>query len=85
MMNYKKSNDNCNEVSNSIKKNLIANLSTIKNFENQKESYSDEAMYFHDKEMPKVDSNYTYLAVIFFDFVLKKTLKLLSTGVFKRI
>ena len=35
-------------------------------------SYGDGAIDFHDKEMPRVDPNYTCLAVILIDFVLKK-------------
>ena len=35
-------------------------------------SYGDEATDFHDKEMPKEDSNHTYLAVITIDFAFKK-------------
>ena len=35
-------------------------------------SYSDETRNFHNKEVPKIGSNYTCLAVIFIDFVLIK-------------
>ena len=35
-------------------------------------SYSDEATDFHDKHIPKVGSNFTCLAIILIDFVLKK-------------
>ena len=35
-------------------------------------SYGDEATDFLNIEIPKVGSNYTYLAVIFIDFVLKR-------------
>ena len=35
-------------------------------------SYRDGAIDLRDKKMPKVDSNYTCLAVILIDFVLKK-------------
>ena len=42
----------------------------------------DEATHFQDKENHKVGSNYTCLAVILIDFVLKK---LLCASVFKRI
>ena len=35
-------------------------------------SYDDEVTDFYDKEIPKVDSNHTCLAVISLDFVLKK-------------
>ena len=34
-------------------------------------SYGDEATDFHDKEVPKVNSIYTYLAVIPLDSTLK--------------
>ena len=46
--------------------------------------YGDEATDFHDKKVPKVDSNYTCLAVILIDFVLGKKWKLLSVSVFKK-
>ena len=40
-----------------LRKNLIANPSTIKNFLKTKiRSYGDEATYFHDKETPKIGS-----------------------------
>ena len=45
-----------------LKRNLIANLSSIKN----------EAKCFHDKEYPKVGSNHTCLAVISLDATLNK-------------
>ena len=32
----------------------------------------DEVIGFYDKEIPKIDSNHTYLAVISLDFVLRK-------------
>ena len=35
-------------------------------------SYSDEVRDFYNKEIPKVDSNYTCLAVIILDSALKK-------------
>ena len=35
-------------------------------------SHGDELKDFYDKEIPKVDSNHTCLAVISLDFVLKK-------------
>ena len=51
-----------------LKKNLIANLSTIKkNSEIKTKSYCDKATGFHDKEIPKVGSNHTCLAVITID------------------
>ena len=46
-----------------LKKNLIANMSTII-FEKKKKSQVDEATDFHDKEMPKAGPNHTCLAVI---------------------
>ena len=43
----------------------------------KKESYGDVATDFHDKEIPKVGSNYTGLAVILIDFVLKKMITII--------
>ena len=54
-----------------INKNLIANLSTIKNPWKPK-SYSGEATDFHNKEMPKGGSNHTCLSVIAIDSALIK-------------
>ena len=55
------------------KKNLIVNLFTIKHFKyNKIKSYNDQVTDFHDKEVPKVGSNYACLAVMLIDFVLKK-------------
>ena len=70
---FKKYIDIWNKVSNSqqFKKNFIVNPSPRKHFWKQK-SYADEATDFHAKEMSKVSSNYTGLAVILIDFVLKK-------------
>ena len=48
-------------------------------------SYGDEAIDFHDKQIPKMDSNYTCLVVINLDSALKKIWKLLSASVFKRM
>ena len=49
------------------------NLFPIKKFLKTKiRSYGQEATDFHDKEVPKVGSNYTCLTVILIDFVLKK-------------
>ena len=48
-----------------LRKNLIVNPSTIKKF-------SSEAKDFLDKEVPKVGSNYTCLAVTLIDSVLGK-------------
>ena len=41
-------------------------------FKNKKKSHGDEVTDFYDKEIPKVDSNHTFLAVITLDYVLKK-------------
>ena len=50
------------------KKNLIASLCiTKKLFENQ-----NEVTDFYDKKIPKLDSNYTCLAVITLDSALKE-------------
>ena len=43
------------------KKNLITSLSTIKNFSKH---HDDEVTGFHNKKIPKVDSNHTCLAII---------------------
>ena len=48
-------------------------------------SYGDEATYFYDKEIPKVDSNYICLAVISLDSNIQKRWDLLSEGIFKRV
>ena len=54
-------------------RNLIASLSTIKNFLITKiKSDGDEVTDFYDKEIPKVHSNHTCLAVISLDSALKK-------------
>ena len=38
----------------------------------KRKSHGDEVPDFYDKEIPKLDSNHTCLAVISLDFVLKK-------------
>ena len=49
------------------------NLFTIKkDLETKVKSYSDEATVFNDKEMSKVGSHYTCLAVINDDSALKR-------------
>ena len=54
-----------------LKKNLIANLSTIIFFLKTKiKPYSDEATDFHNKKISKVGSNHTCLAVINADSAL---------------
>ena len=52
-----------------IADNLIATLYAIKNFWGPK--HGDEATEIHDKEVPKVNSSYTYLAMMPFDSFLK--------------
>ena len=42
-------------------------------------SYGDESTDFYDKEIIKLGSNYTCLAVILIDFVLKKIFKKIKT------
>ena len=47
-------------------------------------SYGDEATDFHDKEVPKVNSIYTYLAVILLDSTLKiESLKKVTSTISK--
>ena len=50
-----------------LKKNLIANPSTVKKF--WKPIWNHESTDFHNKEIPKVGSNYTCLALILMDFI----------------
>ena len=47
--------------------------------------HGEEVTGFYEKEILKVESNYTCLAVISLDFVLKKRWKLLSASLFKRV
>ena len=54
-----------------IKKNFMANLSTIKFFWKKKIYHGDEVTGFYDKKIPEVDSNHTCLAVISLDSALK--------------
>ena len=54
-----------------LKKNLIANLFTKKIFLKIKiRSFGDEVPDFYKKEIPKVDSSHTCLAVISLDSAL---------------
>ena len=56
-----------------LKKYLVTNLSIIKAFSKPKlKSYFNDATDFHDKEMSKVDSNHTCLAVISWNSSHKK-------------
>ena len=69
----KKYNDIWNKVSNSMKKELDCEHIYNEIFLKTKiKSYGDHAKDFHDKEIPKVGSNYTCLEVQSIDFVLKK-------------
>ena len=47
-------------------------LSIINFFENKVKSHGDEVTDFYTKEIPKVDSNHTCLAIISLDSALKK-------------
>ena len=68
-----KYNSILNKFSNNVKKELDCEPVYNKTFQETKiKSYGDEATDFHDKEIPKLRSNYTCLAVILIDFVLKK-------------
>ena len=51
-----------------LKENLKENPSIIAKIK----FYCDETTDFHDKEMPKMGSNHTFLAVISLDSALKK-------------
>ena len=51
---------------------LLAIPSTKKTLKTKIKLYSDEAKIFHYKEILKVGSNYTCLAVILIDFLLQK-------------
>ena len=62
-----------NRVSNNIKKELDCQPTYNRKFLKTKiRSYSDEAKNFYNKEVPKVASNYTCVAVISLDSVFKK-------------
>ena len=69
----KKFNTIWDKVSADIKKNLIESLHTMNNLLKTKmKSIGDEVTDFYDKEIPKVGSNHTCLAVISWDSTLKK-------------
>ena len=67
------------------KQNLIASLYAVKKYLKTKtKSYGDEATDFHDKEVPKVNSIYTYLAVIPLNSTLKiESLKKVTSTISK--
>ena len=48
-------------------------------------SYGDEVIDFYDKEIPKVDSNYTCLAVISLDSALKKIKTIIREYFYKSV
>ena len=54
------------------RKNFIVSPSTKKYLKTKRKSYRDEATDFHDKEIPKLGSNFICLAVVLTGFVLKK-------------
>ena len=61
------------KVSTDIKKECDSEPVCNKNFLKTKiKSYGDKVTYFYDKEIPKVDSNCTWLALINSDSALKK-------------
>ena len=64
----KKYNEIWIKVSNSMKKEFDSEPIYKKKFWEPKEKLS---VMSHDKEIPKVDSNYTCLEVILIDFALK--------------
>ena len=68
----KKCNTISNKVISDIKKSLIVSLSTKKSFKAEIKSHSDEFKDIYDKEIPKVDTNHTCLAVTSLDSSLKK-------------
>ena len=68
-----KNNTIWDSVSNDIKKEFDSEPVHNKNFLKTKiKSHGDEVTDFYDKEIPKVDSNHTSLAVISLDSALNK-------------
>ena len=68
-----KYNKICDKISADTKKESDSKPVYDKKFLRTKiKSYKDEATDFHNKEMPKVDSNHACLAVITIDSVFKK-------------
>ena len=55
-----------------LKTNQIAHLFKAKKMRTQVKPHGDESTDFHDREVLKVGSNYTYLAVNMVDSVPKK-------------
>ena len=63
---------------------MIANPSTIKrSLKTKIKSYGDETKDFHNRETPKVESNYTSSAVILINFVLEKDKNYYTQVIFK--
>ena len=70
-----------NKVSNSIKKGFDSETIYNKKFLKTKiKSYDMRLQTFMIKFFSKISSNYTFLAVILIDFVLKQRRKLLSAS-----
>ena len=79
----KKYNNICKKLSNSMKKEFDSKIICNKKLLKIKiKSDNDEAADFHNKNIPKVGSDYTCLAVILIDFVVRKRWTLSSTNVF---
>ena len=69
----RKYDDIWNKVRKSISKNFDSKPICYKNFLKTKiKSCGDNATNFHDKKIPEVGFNYTYLAVILINVLLKK-------------
>ena len=78
----KKYNNICKKL-NSMKKEFDSKIICNKKVLKIKiKSDNDEAEDFHNKNIPKVGSDCTCLAVILIDFVVRKRWTLLSTNVF---
>ena len=68
-----KYNDIWNKTSNSIKTEFHSkSVYNKKPLKTKINTYGNKAKDFHDKEILKVGSNYTCLAVILIDFILRK-------------
>ena len=81
-----KYHSDCNKVSGGIKKAVDSESVNNKKFKKNKiKSNGDEVTDFSDKQIPKVDSNHTYLVVIILDSGLKNRVKLLYASIFKKV
>ena len=68
-----KYNDIWNKISNSIKTEFHSkSIYNKKSLKTKINTYSNKPKDFHDKEILKVGFNYTCLAVILIDFILRK-------------